>query len=93
MPCPTCGDMVDKKSLNRHIRSKHTANAERKYKCSYCGKGFMNNQGLKDHINIHTGEKPYMCTYCGSAFASVGTWRMHERTMHLGWCDNSCGIS
>ena len=25
-----------------------------------------------------------MCTYCGAAFASMGTWRMHERTVHLG---------
>merc|ERR1712043_18783 len=40
--------------------------------------------GLQDHINTHTGAKPYMCTFCGAAFASHGTWRMHERTVHLG---------
>jgi len=84
VPCSTCGDMVSKKGLNRHIRSKHGANSERPYKCDFCGKGFMNTQNLGDHINIHTGEKPYMCTFCGSNFASRGTWRMHERTMHLG---------
>ena len=30
------------------------------------------------------GEKPHMCKYCGATFASTGTARMHERTVHLG---------
>ena len=25
-----------------------------------------------------------MCKYCGATFASTGTARMHERTVHLG---------
>ena len=70
--------------MNRHIGQKHTDDADKKFKCTLCGKGFYENKALQDHINTHTGAKPYMCTFCGAAFASHGTWRMHERTVHLG---------
>ena len=75
-----------------HLKRKHKlivetipkSNDPERFKCSYCGKIFTQGRGLKDHINTHTGAKPYMCNYCGAAFASHGTWRMHERTVHLG---------
>ena len=35
-------------------------------------------------MNTHTGEKPHLCKHCGAAFASQGTCRMHERTVHFG---------
>ena len=70
--------------MSRHIAQNHTDNADRKYKCTLCGKGFIESKGLREHMNTHTGAKPYMCTFCGAAFASHGTWRMHERTVHLG---------
>ena len=70
--------------MSRHVQSKHTDSADRKYKCSFCGKGFVNAQRLKEHINIHTGERPYMCKFCGASFANQGTCRMHERMVHLG---------
>ena len=52
-PCVTCGEMVGKRMMFRHIQIKHTENADKKFKCSFCGKGFSNNQPLKDHVNIH----------------------------------------
>ena len=50
-------------------------NQDKKYKCEVCGKGFINIQSFKDHMNTHTGEKPHLCKYCGAAFASKGTYR------------------
>ena len=84
LPCTFCGEMVGKRNMRRHIGQKHTEHANRKYQCSLCGKGFLEPRRLQDHMNTHTGAKPYMCNYCGAAFASQGTWRMHERTVHLG---------
>ena len=84
VPCTICGEMIGKYIMNRHIEYKHKDSSSRKHKCSFCGKGFVSGKELKDHINTHTGAKPYMCNFCGAAFASHGTWRMHERTVHLG---------
>ena len=87
--------MIGKKVMNRHIGQKHTDDADKKFKCTLCGKGFYENKALQDHINTHTGAKPYMCTFCGAAFASHGTWRMHERTVHLGmdsFLSTVCGV-
>ena len=84
-PCTICGEMFGTNFMNKHILSKHRANNEMKHKCSFCGKHFLTRQKFKDHVNIHTGEKPYMCKFCGATFASRGNWRMHEKTVHLGY--------
>ena len=78
-----CGKLFGLKSMKRHIDSAHTPNDQKKYKCDVCGKGFIDNLSLSDHINVHTGEKPYKCKFCSSCFASKGTHAMHERG-HLG---------
>ena len=84
IPCSICGEMLGPKRMKNHIVFKHKGNSDRPLKCSYCGKGFLEKRYLQDHMNIHTGEKPYMCNFCGTSFASYGTFRMHERTRHLG---------
>ena len=84
IPCVTCGEMIGKRMMYLHVQNKHTENADKKYKCTFCGKGFSKHQRLKEHTNIHTGERPYMCKFCGASFASQGTHRMHERMVHLG---------
>ena len=81
--CTICGKMYGAKPMKRHIRSAHTANDQKKFKCEVCGKGFSYSHDLKDHHNIHTGEKPYKCELCPVAFASKGTYHMHQRR-HLG---------
>ena len=70
--------------LRMHLATKHTAIEDRKWKCTYCPKGFATTKALKDHTNIHTGEKPYICKFCGKASASFGTHRGHERN-HEGY--------
>ena len=81
--CTSCGDMVAKGRLNFHLRQKHVDILERKFKCEYCGKSFVENNRLKDHVNIHTGEKPYKCKFCNASFANKANRAAHERS-HLG---------
>ena len=83
VPCSECGVMVGRRKMPRHIREKHTAMEERKFKCGTCGKGFTSNAKLRDHTNIHTGEKTYKCKFCNACFASIGNHAMHQRS-HLG---------
>ena len=69
----------------RHIQAKHTSNEEKNFKCEFCGKGFIRQAPLTDHMNIHTGEKPYLCSICGTSFAANGNLSMHQRTVHFGY--------
>ena len=82
-PCSICGKMVKKPKMFYHMRSYHTSNEDKPFKCDVCGKGFVTKNSRDEHINIHTGDKPFKCKYCPSAFASRGTHAMHEKG-HLG---------
>ena len=83
VPCTECGKLIGVKLMKRHIQSAHTPNDLKKFRCDICGKGFVTNAFLSDHINVHTGAKPYLCKYCPMGFASRGTHAMHEKN-HIG---------
>ena len=83
VPCTECGKLIGLKLMKRHINLAHTPNDQKKFRCDTCGKGFVNNRCLLDHINTHTGAKPYLCKYCSMGFASGGTHLMHEKN-HIG---------
>ena len=70
--------MIAKRRAAQHYATKHTANEDRRHKCKFCGKSFVEVRKLKDHINTHTGEKPYLCKLCGAAFVDKGNHRKHE---------------
>ena len=81
--CTECGKLFGMIKIKGHIQAAHTPEDQKKFRCDTCGKGFIDNRRLSDHINVHTGQKPYKCKFCPSCFASSGTHAMHERG-HLG---------
>ncbi|KOB71972.1 Uncharacterized protein OBRU01_04341 [Operophtera brumata] len=53
--CPQCSYRgKTKKYLSRHIRQVHEETPET-HKCSFCGKFFLHQSGLKVHEMVHTG--------------------------------------
>jgi len=54
-----------------------------KYKCSECGKCCQNNQKLKRHSRIHSGEKPFKCNDCNKRFTTARELVVHSR-IHSG---------
>ena len=60
IPCSICGEMISKKRETRHFQQKHTSDSNKKFKCKFCVKGFVETSRLCDHINTHTSEKPYV---------------------------------
>ena len=80
-PCSICGDMIGKQLMTYHMQSKHNINPpEKKFKCEYCGKAFIAQNMLNDHINTHTGARPYLCKFCGKGFSHSGTYSRHIRS-------------
>ena len=52
---------------------------ERRYKCSFCSKGFKRREHLINHERVHTGEKPFKCELCDAAFGDPSNWRKHKK--------------
>ena len=61
----------------------HTKEADRGLKCEVCGKGFVDNGKLRDHMNIHLNLKPYKCREgCDMAYSDRSNRNQHERRVH-----------
>ena len=79
--CPLCGATV--KRMKDHNERMHTEDHQKKFVCQTCGKGFLQNNQLKHHVDIvHLKLKPYQCKYCEKAFGDNVNRRTHEKVVH-----------
>ena len=46
--------------------------------CNICGRRFVRQRYLDNHMNIHTGEKPYKCSFCDKKYRDCHQLTLHE---------------
>merc|ERR1712129_244867 len=83
-PCPHCGKVI--KKMLRHIKTEHTSDSDKKYKCLQCEKGFIDKNKLEGHMrSVHIRDRPFVCRYsCGVASNDKGNRKKHEIGKHGG---------
>uniref|UniRef100_A0A4W5RW90 C2H2-type domain-containing protein n=1 Tax=Hucho hucho TaxID=62062 RepID=A0A4W5RW90_9TELE len=74
---------------NRDRISKGGSAIEKRFPCSFCGKGFSFPQQVEIHQRMHTGEKPYGCHLCRATFSQSSSLNRHQR-VHTGEKPFSC---
>jgi uncharacterized Zn-finger protein len=67
------------------------ADLRHSFECYACGKLFMNNQALRNHSYVHTGEKPYSCPECFKRFRDRSNLKRHSR-LHSGVKSYVCEV-
>ncbi|XP_029114848.1 zinc finger and SCAN domain-containing protein 2-like isoform X2 [Scleropages formosus] len=62
---------------------------EKRFFCTFCGKGFNFPKQVEIHQRVHTGEKPFSCAQCRKQFSHSGNLKRHQR-VHTGEKPFSC---
>ena len=80
--CHVCGKVV--KQLAKHLRTEHTSDEDKRFKCDICGKGFVEKQKRDNHLDsVHSKIKRFDCRYdCGASSFDKGNRKKHEIAKH-----------
>lgn len=60
--CSYCSLKFDTKS--KYVYHLQSHNPDKKFKCKFCDKSFLQHHHLTDHEQTHTGYRPYLCDIC-----------------------------
>ena len=83
LPCQHCGKMFHTdEHLSKHKYAVHVPDDEKQVRCNECGKGFISESRMREHMNIHLGVKPHMCPHCGKHLSNLSNLQAHTRKLH-----------
>lgn len=90
-PCPECGKIVVKKSLEIHISRMHKNRTETV--CELCGKVFALDYLKRTHMpSEHGNLEKVQCDMCKDWFKDKGNLLKHMKVIHLG-APKTCHVS
>lgn len=70
-----CSKKTKSKNSERIKSSKPN---RKKYPCQFCGKDFVEKDGLERHSNSHPSELPFRCRVCMIRFSDIDRMKTHE---------------
>lgn len=79
--CSECGKIAPTETALRSHK-KYVHQAERKFKCTICDKGFKVAIVLREHMATHTGEDLYQCPHCPKTFKVNANMHHHRKKAH-----------
>ncbi|XP_037507162.1 zinc finger protein 675-like [Rhipicephalus sanguineus] len=83
LTCQFCAKRFNSISKHNSHELRHRSKNDGRYRCTKCGKCFVQKSSLVTHVRSHTGERPYCCTLCGAKFGDVSCYNKHKR-IHSG---------
>ena len=81
-PCTICGKSFS--NVERHMKTIHGKDEDKRTQCQDCGKGFQSQSHLKMHqMSVHLKLRPYSCRYgCEFRYNDSSNRNSHERKIH-----------
>lgn len=73
---PKCSKKTKRKNCER---VKPPKAKQKKYHCQFCGKDFVEKEGLERHSTSHPSELPFRCRVCMVRFSDNDRMKTHER--------------
>ena len=75
-------NILGQKLKNKKVKKRKRL-LPKKFKCQFCGKGFVQKANMQAHERIHTGERPYKCQFCNEGFVQLTRKKQHESTCKM----------
>lgn len=89
--CDACGKSFKTNDTLKNHAKTHDREANLKYNCKFCGKGFFKQRGVLLHETVHTpGAMGCMCDICGKSFRLKTNLRKHVLGMHTNQRIHKC---
>jgi len=81
--CTEYGEaFVHKKTLDDHMKHKHSDETNYVCKVEGCGQAFKSEAALRGHMKSHSDKKPHQCPYCKNAYKTNQDLQSHVFKKH-----------